>query len=348
MADPRFFKKSGPFSLGDVAAAINAEARGETGGAMFTDVAPLDAAGTQDISFFENPRYKDALSATGAGAVIVAPSAIDLAPQGVALLVTDTPYLAYSKVAGLFYPQAATARIAIDDAKISDAAHLDSSARVGEGVDIAPGAVIGADVEIGTGTSIGANSVIGNGVAIGRDCAIAPNVTITHALIGDRVIIHPGARLGQDGFGFAMGPEGHQKIPQLGRVIVQDDVEIGANTTIDRGSGPDTVVGMGSKIDNQVQLAHNVVLGRGCMIVSQVGISGSAKLGDYVVAGGQVGIAGHLEIGDGAMLAARTGVASSLAGGQQYGGAPARPVAQWRRELATIAILAKRKKRKTS
>jgi len=342
MADARFFTRSGPFSLQQVADTIGATLKASDSSRQYVDVAPLDTAAADEISFFDNPRYKDALAATKAGAVIIAPSEVSLAPEGMSLLVTDAPYPAYASAALLFYPHVSER----DKGSISSAAHVDVTAKLGSGVSVGPGAVIGPNAEIGDGTSIGANSVIGTGVTIGRDCAIAANVTLSHTLMGDRVIIHPGARIGQDGFGFAMGPEGHQKIPQLGRVIIQDDVDIGSNTTIDRGSGPDTVIGEGSKIDNQVQLAHNVSLGRGCVIVSQVGISGSAKLGNYVVAAGQVGIAGHLEIGDGAMLAARTGVPSDLEGGQQYGGTPARPMSQWRRELAAVAILAKRKKKK--
>lgn len=344
MADARFFTRSGPFKLEQIAQETGAKIQNGDSLHEYVDVAPLDSATGTDISFFDNPSYRDALATTKAGAVILAPSMVDLAPQKSSLLVTDAPYAAYARTAMMFYP----CTVSADHAEINPSAHIDPSARIGSGTDIGAGAVIGANVEIGQGSSIGANTVIGRGVQIGRDCAIAANVTLTHALVGDRVIIHPGARIGQDGFGFAMGPNGHQKIPQLGRVILQDDVDIGANTTIDRGAGPDTVIGQGSKIDNQVQLAHNVSLGRGCIIVSQVGISGSAKLGNYVVAGGQVGIAGHLEIGDGAMLAARTGVPSDLEGGQQYGGTPARPISQWRRELAAVAILAKRKKKKAT
>lgn len=342
MADARFFTRSGPFKLEQIAREIGATLEAGNATSEFVDVAPLDSATAADISFFDNPRYKDALSATKAGAVILAASAVEFTPPSASLLVTDSPYPAYASAALLFYPHLSHA----DELSISPSAHVDPTAQIGASVTIEPGAVIGANVEIGTGSSIGANTVIGRGVQIGSNCAIAAHVTLSHALVGDRVIIHPGARIGQDGFGFAMGPSGHQKIPQLGRVVLQDDVDIGANTTIDRGAGPDTVIGEGSKIDNQVQLGHNVSIGRGCIIVSQVGISGSAKLGNYVVAGGQVGIAGHLEIGDGAMLAARTGVPGNLEGGQQYGGTPARPVSQWRRELAAVAILAKRKKKK--
>ena len=155
---------------------------------------------------------------------------------------------------------------------------------------------------------------------IGRDCSIGATVTVSHALIGDRVIIHPGVRIGQDGFGFAMGPQGHLKVPQIGRVIIQDDVEIGANSTIDRGANRDTVIGEGTKIDNLVQIAHNVVIGRHCVIVAQVGISGSTTLGDFVALGGQVGVTGHLRIGAGAQIAATSGVMSDVPPGARWGG----------------------------
>ncbi len=190
---------------------------------------------------------------------------------------------------------------------------------------------------------MGANAVLEEGVVLGVDCRIGAGATLSHCLIGDRTVIYPGARIGQDGFGFASGPDGHLRIPQIGRVIVGDDVEVGANTTIDRGSANDTVIGDGCMIDNLVQIAHNVQLGKGCVIVSQVGISGSTKLGNYVVCGGQTGFAGHLEIGDGVTLAARSGVIHDLAAGQAYGGVPAIAHRQWKRQIIAFAKLAQRK-----
>jgi UDP-3-O-[3-hydroxymyristoyl] glucosamine N-acyltransferase len=185
--------------------------------------------------------------------------------------------------------------------------------------------------------------VIGPQVRIGRDCSISPGVSIAHALIGNWVIIHPGVRIGQDGFGYAMGPKGHRKVPQVGRVIVQDHVEIGANTTIDRGASRDTVIGEGTKIDNLVQIAHNVVIGRHCVIVAQVGISGSATLDDFVVLGGQVGVVGHVRIGAGAQIAGSSNVNSDVPAGARWGGTPAKPMRDWFREITTLKTLASKR-----
>ena len=187
---------------------------------------------------------------------------------------------------------------------------------------------------------IGPNVVVGPDVRIGRDCAIGANSTVLCALIGDRVILHPGVRVGQDGFGFAMGPGGHLKVPQIGRVVIQDDVEIGANATIDRGANRDTVIGQGTKIDNLVQIAHNVVIGRNCVIVSQVGISGSCELGDFVAIGGQAGLAGHLKIGMGAQIGASSGLMNDVPAGQRWIGAPAKPIKEFWREIAALGKLA--------
>jgi UDP-3-O-[3-hydroxymyristoyl] glucosamine N-acyltransferase len=215
------------------------------------------------------------------------------------------------------------------------------TARLEGGVTIDPGAVIGAGAEIGSGTVIGANAVIGTQVRIGRDCAIGPNASITYALIGDRVIVHAGCRIGQDGFGFVMGPGGHRKIPQIGRVMIQDDVEIGAGTSIDRGGLRDTVIGEGTKIDNQVQIGHNVVIGRHCVLVAQVGIAGSVVLEDYVVLGGQVGVADNLTIGEGAKVGAQSGIMSNIPAGQSWFGYPATRSRDYWRDTATLRAMAK-------
>ena len=214
-------------------------------------------------------------------------------------------------------------------------------ARLEAGVTVDPGAVIGPHAEIGSGTMVGASAVIGPHVRIGRDCAIGAHASLSHALVGNRVIIHPGARIGQDGFGFAMSARGHLKVPQVGRVIIQDDVEIGANSTVDRGANRDTIIGEGSKIDNLVQIGHNVRIGRHCVIVAQVGISGSTDIGDFAVIGGQAGITGHLTIGSGAQVAAQSGVMNNVPPGARWGGSPAKDIREWFKTIAGVERLLK-------
>jgi UDP-3-O-[3-hydroxymyristoyl] glucosamine N-acyltransferase len=306
-------------------------------GQPVADVAPLDTAGPADLSFFDNKKYLAAFAASRAGACLIRPDAAAAAPKGMALLLCPDPYRAYAHVAAAFYPR--------PPLRVGQAASaiVDASARVSPGCQIEAGAVIGANVEIAADCLIGANAVIGEGVAIGSGSVIGANSTISHARIGARVFIHPGVRIGQDGFGFAMSPQGHLKVPQLGRVEIGDDVEIGANSTIDRGAGPDTVIGHGCKIDKLVQIGHNVQLGRGCIIVAQVGISGSTKLGDFVVVAGQAGLTGHLQIGSGARIGAQAGVMRDVAAGQTIGGSPAVPMTQWLRQTAELSRMARKK-----
>lgn len=330
MADPRFFENAGPFAASKLAELIGGEVVGGSPGALFDDVAALKLAGPGTVSFLDNPKYVDDFRSTKAGACIIHPDRTGDAPAGCILLTCSDPYRAYAKVAAAFYPES------IGDPEVSASAIIHASARVGEGCVIHPGAVIGSGAVIGPHCSIGANTVIESGVEIGAGCQIAANVTISHAIIGNRVRLLPGVRIGQDGFGYAMGPAGHLRVPQLGRVLIEDGVEIGSNTCVDRGAGPDTVIGAGTIIDNLVQIAHNVVIGQGCVIVSHVGISGSTELGRGVVLAGQVGIAGHLKIGDGARVAAQSGVMHDIPAGEEWFGSPAQPKKEAIRQLIWV------------
>ncbi|SFI74801.1 UDP-3-O-(3-hydroxymyristoyl)glucosamine N-acyltransferase [Methylobacterium brachiatum] len=342
MSDPAFFAATGSLTLADIAVAAGAVLpEGADPEYRLTGAAPLESAGPHHLAYMDNARYGSALTETRAGACLVSPRFAARCPAGTVALVSRDPYRAYAALLGRLHPDAMRPGSQFGGRSIAPGAHIHPDARLEEGVTVDPGAVIGPGVEIGSGSVIGPNAVIGPGVRIGRDCSIGAGTTLSHALLGNRVILHPGARLGQDGFGFAMGVS-HLKVPQIGRVIVQDDVEIGANTTIDRGASRDTVIGEGTKIDNLVQIAHNVVIGRHCVIVSGVGISGSTTLEDYVVLGGQVGVVGHLRIGRGAQIAGSSNVNRDVPPGSRWGGTPAKPVRAWFRELTTLARLAER------
>jgi UDP-3-O-[3-hydroxymyristoyl] glucosamine N-acyltransferase len=341
LAKIRFFPPSCAPSLDEVAGWCGATLEPQSdAGRMISDVAALEEAGPGDLTFLDNPKYLDAFKATRASAALVAPRHATAAPAGCAVLLAAQPYRAMAIVMAKLYPTAARPEAVFNETGISPAAFIHPSARLESGATVEPGAVIGRGAEIGAGTVVGPHAVIGPDVRIGRDGAIGPTTTIAAALIGDRVIIHPGAHIGQDGFGFALGPRGHLKVPQVGRVIIQDDVEIGAGVTIDRGANRDTVIGEGAKIDNLVQIGHNVVIGRHAVLVSQSGVSGSSVLGDFAALGGQAGIAGHLRIGAGAQVAAAAGVMTDIPAGERWGGAPAKPIRDFFREVAAVTKLA--------
>ncbi|WP_127076999.1 UDP-3-O-(3-hydroxymyristoyl)glucosamine N-acyltransferase [Rhodomicrobium lacus] len=340
MDHPGFWAPAGPYTLSELVAHADAtipEAFLSRGALKIVAIRTLDEAGPDDVSFFDNRKYLAALKVTKAAAVFVSRESVAKLPDGVVPLVARDPYRAFARALELFFPDAGTPKVAPGTSLV------DETAQIEDGAIVEPGAVIGAGASIGRGTRIAAGAVIGYRVAIGRDGFIGPGATITHALIGNRVIIHAGVRVGQDGFGFAMGPGGHYKVRQVGRVIIQDDVEIGANSTIDRGALRDTIIGEGTKIDNLVQIAHNVVIGRHCVIAAQTGISGSTVLEDYVAMGGQCGTVGHIRIGAAAQIGAQSGVASDIPRGERWGGYPAKPIVAWAREVALLKRLAKRK-----
>lgn len=297
------------------------------------DVAQIDRAGPSDLAFVEHARYAPQLATSRAGACLTTDKLADQAPPHVAVLLSREPYRAFVTVASRLFPSAQRPSSLFEAEGVAKNAVVHPSARLENGVTVDPGAVVGPRAEIGAGTVVAATAVIGPDVRVGRDCAIGAGCVVTHALMGDHVILHPGCKIGQDGYAYMAGVAGHAKIIQIGRVIIQDGVEIGANTTIDRGGIRDTVIGEGTKIDNQVQIGHNVRIGRHCLVVAQVGISGSSTVGDYVVLAGQVGVKDHVTIGDGAMVAAKSAVYVSIPAGERWGGYPAMPVDAWKRSM---------------
>ncbi len=329
--DKRFFVRSGPHSLATVADAAQAEAPPRR--LMLTGVAPLQTASADEVSFLDNRKYTALLAQTRAGAVIVHPDTAERVPPTAVAIVTSEPYVAWARVAALFFPLPPVRPGIHASAVVAPDATVDPSAEIG------PLAVIGAGAKVGPRGCIGPAAIIGEGVVLGADCRIGAHASVSHALLGERVAVYPGARIGQDGFGFAISGQDFFSVPQLGRVVIEDDVEIGANTTIDRGSLHDTHIGAGSRLDNLVQIGHNVRLGRCCVIVSQVGISGSTILEDHVTVGGQAGFTGHLRIGRRARIGAQAGVMADVPSGADVVGSPAQPVREFFRHVAVLRRL---------
>ncbi|QNT78773.1 UDP-3-O-(3-hydroxymyristoyl)glucosamine N-acyltransferase [Entomobacter blattae] len=344
--DERFFVRKGPFSLQQLAKAASAEiyisgkSCGHEGGdhsaVVITGVAPLQVAGQSEISFLDNRRYLSLLKSTKAGVVIVAPAFVDQVPESCVALVTEHPYLAWANVAALYFP------FSPPNPGIHPTAIIAESAHIGSGVEIGPYVVIEDNVKVGDGCFVGSHTLIAKGVSIGKNCHIASHVSISHAIMGCGVRLYPGVRIGQDGFGFAVSPNGFVSVPQIGRVIIEDGVEIGANTTIDRGSVQDTVIGAGSRIDNLVQIGHNVKMGKCCIVVSQAGISGSTELEDFVTIAAQAGLIGHIKIGKKARIGAQCGVMSDVEAGSDVIGSPAMPFREFFRNVAALRKLAKK------
>jgi UDP-3-O-[3-hydroxymyristoyl] glucosamine N-acyltransferase len=335
--DPRFFPRTGPHAVAAVATVVGADPSGLPDGLMLSGVAPLQLAGPEHVSFLDNKRYLPALEATRAGAVIVHPDHAARVPAGTVALVTKDPYEGWARVAALFHPAPPLRPGIHPGAVVGEGARIDPTAEIGANAVVGQGAVIGASCQIGP------CAVIGDRVEMGRSCRIGAGATVSHALLGDRVTVYPGARIGQDGFGFATTATGFLTVPQLGRVILEHDVEVGANSAIDRGSAQDTVIGAGSRLDNLVMIGHNVRLGRCCVVVAHAGISGSTVLGDFVVIAAQAGLTGHLNIGSKARIGAQAGVMADVEAGQDVLGSPAMPVREFFRTVVTLRRLSRRK-----
>ncbi|MBT3930064.1 MAG: UDP-3-O-(3-hydroxymyristoyl)glucosamine N-acyltransferase [Rhodospirillaceae bacterium] len=336
MADSRFFENKGPISIADLADVAGATlSEGADPNLMIEDVAPLDLAGPGHLSFLDNRKYVSAFEASKAAACVVSPALADRAPDGMALLLSETPYRGYARIAHAFYPGSAAL------GGVHSSAFVDDTAVLGDGVAVGANAVIEAQVRLGAGVVIGAGTVVGQGVTVGIGTVIGAGASVSHCDIGAKCDLHPGVRIGTRGFGFDMSAEGHLNVPQLGRVVVGDDVEIGANSTIDRGAGPDTVIGDGCKIDNLVQIGHNVRLGKGCVVIAQAGVAGSATVEDFVILAAQSGVAGHITVATGTQLAARSGLMRDSQPGVKLAGNPAIPAKEYFRQMAVLAKVTK-------
>jgi len=333
MPDPRFFVSLPALSAGELAERIGGEiVRG--GDRQVSAVAPLASAGSGDVAFLGDRKFVTALGETQAGCIILPASALQAAPAAAAVILSDEPQACWARASSTFHRPVALSGKAERDEVSEDGA-----------VEFEPGVVVGHGARIGRGSRIGANSVIGPGVQIGRDCVIGSNVSISFALIGDRVRLLAGARIGEAGFGAARSKIGPVDIPQLGRVILQDDVTVGANSCIDRGAYDDTVIGENTKIDNLVMIGHNCVIGRNCLMAANTGISGSVIVGDNVIFGGKAGIGDHIRIGEGARVAAGAGVLADIPAGETWSGYPAKPLRQFLRETIWLAKQASGKAR---
>ncbi|MDP2193429.1 MAG: UDP-3-O-(3-hydroxymyristoyl)glucosamine N-acyltransferase [Alphaproteobacteria bacterium] len=335
--DHPFFSIKQHFSLGEICSTLGiCPSQPQT--TTFHGVAPLHSAGPNHISFFHNGKYSDALVNTKAGAVLVHPDFVHLVPQHCVALSSPSPYRDFAKVLNLFYP------LPKSNGVISPLADIHPTAVIGRNVQIDAFVVIGPHAHIGDDTIVRAHCTIGDHVQVGKNCLLESHVSVSHCIMGDHAYIKPGARIGQSGFGFHMDENGHFDVLQLGCVRIGYDVQIGANTTIDRGSQSDTVIGNHVRIDNQVQIAHNVVIGDSCVIVSQVGIAGSTTLGKYVIVAGQAGIAGHLKIGNQVKIAGGSGIMRNIDDHETVAGSPAVDVKQWHRQTVTLKKLSQKTK----
>ena len=341
MVDTRFHRFAGPSTIGAILSAIartEVLSSVENPDFVISGVTDLDLASHSELALAAHTNYTEELRATSAGAVIVLPKLLADVPTGTLAIVSDRPHHLFADVLDHLYPSSTRRNLAaLNGEQVAPIFERD--------VSIGSNVVVGADVEIGRGTEIGANTVIGAGVTIGRNCIIGPNCTIDCAHIGNDVVIHSGVRIGTEGFGWLDFGHANRKVPQLGRVLIQDRVEIGANSTVDRGALGDTVVGEGTKVDNLVQIGHNCRIGRNCLIAAMSGLAGSTVLEDGVLLGGGVGTSGHMKIGAGSVVHGRAAVTKDWPAGSKLAGAPAQDIRDFWREIAAMRKLSKGDKR---
>ncbi len=337
MPDPRFYLSRGSLSLTELLELTGATPTGPLPpGLRIQGAAPLGRAGPSDVAFLADRKHLEALKSGKAGVCFLSQANVDDTPPGCVPLVSARPQAAWVLAADALHQP-----IQLDAA----APHIHPDAMLEEDVVVGPNVVIGAGAKIGRGSRLSAGAVIGPGVAIGRNCEIGPHASIGFALIGDRVRIYAGARIGEAGFGATAGAAGVVDVPQLGRVILQDGVTVGANSCVDRGAFEDTVVGENTKLDNLVHIGHNTRVGRNCVMAAYVGISGSVVIGDGVAFGGGAGVADHVTIGDGAQIAAHAGVFREVPPGETWSGSPAQPIRDFFREVALLRTLVRQHKK---
>lgn len=331
MVDAKFYNNNGPFSLGKIAEICEAELTdSEKSAVEVSNIETMDHAKEGDICFFYDRKLKDKAAEIKATACITTLEFVSLIPSDVITLVASNPHLAFLKLNEALYNEPKPR------ANVSNSARIAKDVIFGENCFIGENVVLEEGVKIGDNCIIDHNCVIARGCQIGNNCHISTHVRISHCIMGDNCFILSGARIGDDGFGFIMVNGRHKRLPQVGRVIIGNDVEVGANSCVDRGALDDTVIGDGCRIDNLVQVAHNVKLGRGCILVAQTGIAGSCTFGDYVVCGGQTGFADHLNIGSGAQIAAQSGIMRNVEPGAVIMGTPAVPIKDFMRQVSFL------------